>query len=81
MNSQSAKTCFLKLKIDTLFASKLFKTRTSFQHLQAKLENLFSSLSELIFKKFNVYIVLQVESDSLICVSVNPLMPLFIIIL
>ena len=37
MNSLSAKTCFLKLKIDTPFALKLFKTRKSFLHPQAKL--------------------------------------------
>ena len=82
MNTLSAKACFLKLKIDTLFASNLFKTATSFLHSQAKLKNLFSLLLKLKFKfKFNVSIILQVESAGLICVSVNPIMPLFIILL
>ena len=31
-------------------------------------------------KKFNVSIIFQVESDGLICVSVNPIMSLFIIL-
>ena len=42
---------------------------------------LFSLLLRLIFKKFNVSIILQEESDGLICIFVNPIMPLFIILL
>ena len=42
---------------------------------------LFSLLLRLIFKKFNVSIILQEESDGLICIFVNPIMSLFIILL
>ena len=45
---------------------------------QAKLK-LFSLLPKLILKKSTVLIILQVESDRLICVSVNCVMSLFII--
>ena len=75
----SAKAYFLKLKTDTPFGSNLFKTVTSFLHPQAKVKNLFSLLLKLILNKFNVSIILQVESDGLICVSVNLIMSLFII--
>ena len=34
----------------------------------------------MILKKFNAFIVLQVKSDEWICVSVNPIMLLFIIL-
>ena len=67
-----AKACFLKLKIDTPFASNLFKTATSFLHPKSKLKNSFSLLLKLILTKFNVSMILEVESDVLISVSVNP---------
>ena len=65
---------FFKLKTDAPFLSNLFKTATSFLHPKAKIKNLFSLLLKLILAKFNASIILQIESDSLICVSVNPIM-------
>ena len=74
MHTLSAKACFLKLEIDTLFVSNLFKTAT-----KKKIKNLYLLLLKLILKKLSVSIILPVESDGLICVSVNPIASLFII--
>ena len=41
---------------------------------------MYSFLLKLILKKFNISIILEVKSDVLICVSVNPIMPLYYIV-
>ena len=48
-----------------------FKTATSFLHPLARLKNLFWLLLKLKKKKTFISVILQVESDRLICVSVN----------
>ena len=71
MNTLLAKACFLKLKIDNPSPLNLSKTAASFLHLSARFKNLFSFSLTLILKKLNILIILQVESDRLISVSVN----------
>ena len=70
MNPLSA--CFLKVKIDNSLASNLSVTANRF-FIRKLNNNLFSLLLKLILKKFSVLIILQVQSDGLICVSVNPI--------
>ena len=72
---------FLEHKTDNSFALNFFKLATSFLHRYAKLKILSSLLLKLVLKKFNVSIILLVQSDGLICVSVNPIISLFIILL
>ena len=81
MNTLSTKAYFLKLKINSPLASNLFKGANSFLPPFAKLTNLFLLLLKLMLTKFNVPIILQVESYGLICVSANLTMSLFIILL
>ena len=70
MTILSAKACFLKVK---MYIILLYQISLK-QQDHYKLKNLFLLLSKLKLKKFNVPITLQVESASLICVSVNPIM-------
>ena len=70
MNPLSA--CFLKVKIDNSLASNLSVTANRF-FIRKLNNNLFSLLLKLILKKFSVLIILQLQSDGLICVSVNPI--------
>ena len=81
MNTLSANACFLKLKIDSPLVSNLFKTVTLLPHREAIPENLFSLILKLILNKFDNSVILQVESDGLNCVFVNPIMLVFIILL
>ena len=69
MTILSAKACLLKIKIYIILLYQLSLK----QQDHYKLKNLFSLLSKLKLKKFNVPITLQVESAGLICVSVNPI--------
>ena len=48
MNTLLAKSCFLKLKIDSPLASNLFEVAISFKHPEAKLKTSFSLLLKLI---------------------------------
>ena len=80
MNNLSTRECFLKLKIDNPLISDLSKTATLFLHSQPKLKHLCSWLLQLILKKFYVSIIFPVVVDRMICVSVNPLISLFIIL-
>ena len=74
MNTLSAKKeCFLKLKIDTLFASNLFKIARSFLHQKV-------SCKIYVYVKFfeiQISVILQVEPDGLSYGSVIPIMLLF----
>ena len=60
--------------------SSLSTTTTSFLHPEAKTKNLSLLFLSLILKKFNNSIILLVESDGWICVSVNSIMSLFIVL-
>ena len=80
MNTVSKSMFKENLKIDAPLASNLSKTATSFLHPYAKLKNSFSLLLKLILKKFNPWIILQVESDRFICVSLNSIKSLFSIL-
>lgn len=75
MNTVLEKACFLKLKLDTPLSLDLSKSAASFLYALAKLKNVFLLSPKLISKTFDVLIILQAIS-----VSVILIMPFFIIL-
>ena len=75
MNTVLAKACFLKLKLDTPLSLDLSKSAASILYALAKLKNVFLLSPKLMSKTFDVLIILQAIS-----VSVILIMPFFIIL-